>query len=352
MRSSNAPPRCGHCNQSSVAIRQQSTQEALCRECFFKSFEESVHRTIVDAGLFKRGEKVAVAVSGGKDSTVLAHVMHKLNEERDYGLNLALLAVDEGIQGYRDDSLETVKRNEMQYSIPLKVVSYKEIYGWSMDEIAKLIGKKSNCTFCGVFRRQALDRGASLIKANKICTGHNADDCAETVLMNILRGDVARLTRSADVMTASSESMMPRCKPLMYCYEKDIVMYAHFNKLDYFSTECLYSPNAYRGRARELIKQLETADPRKILDIIHSATQFNLLPQFVGGSNHSAPGKCTRCGFMSNNDVCKACVLLEGLEKKQPAMAISGKRKQRLLAEIKYEDDRSVESKSFDVTSS
>jgi cytoplasmic tRNA 2-thiolation protein 1 len=61
-----------------------------------------------------------------------------------------------------------------------------------MDEIVREIGRKNNCTFCGVFRRQALDRGAALLRATKMVTGHNADDVAETVLLNILRGDIAR----------------------------------------------------------------------------------------------------------------------------------------------------------------
>lgn len=61
-------------------------------------------------------------------------------------------------KGYRDDSLKAVERNQAEYGLPLKILSYKELYGWTMDEIVAKIGKKNNCTFCGVFRRQALER--------------------------------------------------------------------------------------------------------------------------------------------------------------------------------------------------
>lgn len=72
-----------------------------------------------------------------------------------------------------------------------------------MDKIVEQIGRKNNCTFCGVFRRQALDRGAALLGVDCIATGHNADDIAETVLMNILRGDIARLQRCTSIITVS-----------------------------------------------------------------------------------------------------------------------------------------------------
>lgn len=68
--------------------------------------------------------------------------------------------------------------------MPLKILSYDELYGWTMDAIVSQIGRKNNCTFCGVFRRQALDRGAAMLNVDHIVTGHNADDIAETVLMN------------------------------------------------------------------------------------------------------------------------------------------------------------------------
>ncbi|CAI5514449.1 unnamed protein product [Closterium sp. Naga37s-1] len=257
----------------------------VCKECFFRLFESEIHATIVLNKLFKRGEKVAVAASGGKDSTVLAHIISLLNTRHDYGLQLFLLSIDEGITGYRDDSLETVKRNEKQYGIPLTILSYKDLYGWTMDEIVATIGRKNNCTFCGVFRRQALDRGAALLGADRLVTGHNADDFAETVLLNLLRGDVARLSRCAAI-TTGEDSALPRSKPT----------YAHFKKLDYFSTECIYSPDAYRGFAREFIKDLEAIRPRAILDIIKSAEDF----RFQADAKMPTQRTCDRCGYISS----------------------------------------------------
>ncbi|CAI9777928.1 unnamed protein product [Fraxinus pennsylvanica] len=270
---------CSICNERRAALKRPKTLEQICRECFYSVFEDEIHNVIVENQLFKPGERIAIGASGGKDSTVLAYVLSELNRRHNYGLDLFLLSVDEGITGYRDDSLETVKRNEIQYGLPLKVVSYKELYGWTMDEIVKLIGLKNNCTFCGVFRRQALDRGAALLKVDKLVTGHNADDIAETVLLNILRGDIARL--------------------------------------DYFSTECIYSPNAYRGFAREFIKDLERMRPRAILDIIKSGEDFRIS----ASTKMPEQGNCERCGYISSQKWCKACVLLEGLNRGLPKLA-------------------------------
>lgn len=287
------------------------------------------------------------------DSTVLAHVMTTLNKRYNYGLDLFLLSIDEGIVGYRDDSLEvriffelfrppmgflltlshsfeqTVKRNQEQYEVPLKILSYEELYGWTMDRIVAQIGMKNNCTFCGVFRRQALDRGATMVAADKIVTGHNADDIAETVLMNLLRGDVPRLKRCTAIMTGS-EGTLPRCKPFKYTYEKEIVMYAYFKKLDYFSTECIYSPNAYRGFAREFLKDLEKVRPSAIIDIIHAGESMCFKSDTMIKSPQLMT--CLKCGYMSSNKICKACTLLEGLNQGRAKLMI-GRGAEALLAD-------------------
>ena len=392
------PTPCALCYTSRALIIRPKNHQKLCKLCFITLFETEIHNTIITNSLFSPGEHIAIGASGGKDSTVLASVLKTLNERYEYGLNLVLLSIDEGIKGYRDDSLETVKRNAKQYDMPLEIVGYDELYGWTMDQVVEQVGKKGNCTYCGVFRRQALDRGAARLGIKHVVTGHNADDIAETVMMNLLRGDLPRLARATSIVTESAASDTKRSKPLKYAYEKEIVLYAHHKGLDYFSTECIYSPEAFRGSARTLIKSLERVRPSAILDVVRSGEDMARLvpPEVTGGELNGGKqakevsvvegeaegeggcgsangrtsggelaemekklrddenaqgreidvttqgqrhdrikparqqkklpkqqmGQCSRCGYLSSQAVCKACMLLEGLNKNRPKMEI------------------------------
>ncbi|KAM3416447.1 Cytoplasmic tRNA 2-thiolation protein 1 [Cercospora zeina] len=420
------PSTCEICNNARAQILRPKNHARICAPCFIALFEAEVAETVESSKLFVPGEKVAIGASGGKDSTVLASVLKTLNDRHNWQLDLVLLSIDEGITGYRDHSLEAVKRHAQQYDLPLKIVSYQELYGWSMDQVVAQIGKKGNCTYCGVFRRQALDRGAAMLGVGHVVTGHNADDVAETVLMNLLRGDLPRLSRATSIITSTPSANatksedgqvnftnVKRSKPLMYAYEKEIVLYAHHKKLDYFSTECIYSPEAFRGSARTLIKNLERIRPESILDVVRSGIDMaKLVPdandncggacgdgenagakgaedEAAGGcgsangkssggemaemgkklrqdeeavenstevevrmpANGDKPGQqtipiltkqekkgakkgrdgaplkqklgqCGRCGYLSSQAICKACVLLEGLNKARPRTEI------------------------------
>lgn len=338
---------CELCHGRKAVMKRPKNLQKLCKECFYNVFETEIHNTITDAELFKPGDVVAIGASGGKDSTVLASVLKTLNERYNYQLKLVLLSIDEGIKGYRDDSLATVKRNQAQYEMPLEIVSYKDLYNWSMDEIVACAGMRSSCTYCGVLRRQALDRGAAKLGINHIVTGHNADDVAETVLMNILRGDTARLEKSTTIVTQSTGSPIRRSKPFKYTYQKEIVLYAHYKKLDYFSTECTYAPEAFRGTTRELLKSLEAIRPSCIMDIIYSGEHLTLKPKkkkitpkyknqkkvndevevnadgSVSLNKEFKDGnRCEKCGYLSSNKICKACMLLAGLEMNRAKVSI------------------------------
>lgn len=320
---------CASCKTERAVVKRPKNYQKLCKGCFIRVFEDEVHHTITSSNLFQHGETVAIGASGGKDSTVLASVLKTLNERHQYGLNLILLSIDEGIKGYRDDSLETVKRNAVQYDMPLTILGYSELYGWTMDQVVDTIGKKGNCTYCGVFRRQALDRGAKSLDIRHLVTGHNADDVAETILMNLLRGDLPRLSRSTSIVTGDNNSDVKRSKPLKYSYEKEIVLYAHHKKLDYFSTECIYSPEAFRGTARTLIKNLERVRPSAILDIVRSGEDMARLVPGTGSKGCACSGNAVdtdaadlpSCGS-SNGPVTKGGDLAR-LEQKLSETAVS-----------------------------
>uniref|UniRef100_A0A914HVP3 Lon N-terminal domain-containing protein n=1 Tax=Globodera rostochiensis TaxID=31243 RepID=A0A914HVP3_GLORO len=251
-------------------------------------FEKDVHSAIERMGIFAPGDCIGVGVSGGKDSTVLAHVLSRLNARHGYGLKLVLLCVDEGIKGYRDDSIREGTlwmddgRNCGQ--------------NWSEEQLHIL---------------RTLDRAALHAACNKLATGHNADDAAET------RMGAAAATYQMDgkqrchssLTDRNEDESLPRVKPLKYSYEKDIVIYSHFGKLNYFSTECVYAPNAYRSNVRSFVKELERIRPRAILDLVLSGESLRLK------AHVSQPklGRCERCGYIASQKLCKACQLLEGL---------------------------------------
>ncbi|XP_051624900.1 cytoplasmic tRNA 2-thiolation protein 1-like [Manacus candei] len=199
------PPRCSRCPNPSSLLRSRSLLP-FCRRCFVAAFEAETLRALLGdpLGTPKPGQGVAVAASGGKDSTVLAHVLSRLDRCHNLGLRLALLAVDEGIAGYREPSLVALREVALALPLPLLVVEHRELFGLTVDQAGPALGGRSRCTLCGVLRRRAMERGAGEMGADWIVTGHNADDVAETVLMNFLRGDVARLRRAANEATGAT----------------------------------------------------------------------------------------------------------------------------------------------------
>ena len=109
-----------------------------CLECFYFHFEEEIFQTLIEEKLYEPNDKIILAISGGKDSTVLVHVMTNLKKRHNLPITLELLAIDEGIVGYRDDSLVTVKNNQKFYDLPLTILDYRTLFGKTMDEVVSL----------------------------------------------------------------------------------------------------------------------------------------------------------------------------------------------------------------------
>ena len=138
--------------------------------------------------MLEHDSRIAVAVSGGKDSMVLLHVLYKI--ESRFPSELIVIHLDEGIKGYSEKNSRIVQEISKKLGLPLLTASYRELFGFNIDDISSLQREKriyAICTYCGVWRRWGLNYLALKANADRLATAHCLDDEAQTILMNILR---------------------------------------------------------------------------------------------------------------------------------------------------------------------
>ena len=260
--------------------------------------------------MLREDDRIVVAVSGGKDSAVLLHILHTIEKSFPKS-EIIPVTVDEGIVGYRDKALIAARELAKSLDLTLEVVSFKNLYGHSLDEIVALRTGSSlgACSYCGVFRRRALNETAEKLNADVIAIGHNLDDEAQTVLMNIMRGDSRRIARTNVPRSRSIEGLTPRVKPLTELSERDIVAYSHHVGLTYHDVPCPYAGEAYRNDLRIFLQDMEHKRPGTLLAILRSAEI--MTEAFLAYSPDLTLKICERCHTPSTSTLCKACKLLE-----------------------------------------
>jgi len=292
--------------------------EKLCTKCFTKSIENKVRGTIAKHDMFKHDDNIAVAVSGGKDSVTLLHILAKI-ERRFPNANLLAVTVDEGIMGYRDEALRFASENSRKLGVKHDVTSFKELFDVELDELVKLLRKRSKgqtnalspCAYCGVLRRRALNLAARRVKANKLALAHNLDDEVQTILLNIMHGDVLRIARVKPVLEEGHPMFVPRMKPFSEVPEKEIAFYAYLKKTKFQSVPCPYAPTALRSDIRVLLNRIEEK---------HAGTKFmvfksieRIRPALEAGVKETVLQECELCGEPTVDEVCKPCQMLREL---------------------------------------
>ena len=212
-------------------------------------------------GMIPAGSRVAVGLSGGKDSTVLLSVLVKLGLDAEF----VAVTVDEGIAGYRDDTIRAAERLVERLGVEHRVVSFTDVCGKTLDELLVQAPERA-CSVCGTLRRRALNAAAREAGATVIATGHCMDDEAQSVLMNYLRGDITRVTEN--FRTNAGSLFIPRVKPLCRCTERATVAYGMVNRLLTALPECPYTRFALRAGVRSELGVLEYKYPGTMLSIV------------------------------------------------------------------------------------
>jgi uncharacterized protein (TIGR00269 family) len=293
---------CAVCKRRDAFFFRPYSGERLCEKCFAESIEAKVRGTIAKYGMFNFDDKIAVAASGGKDSTSLLHILAKM-ERAHPRASLVAVTVDEGIKGYRDEAIAIAAANCKELGVEHHVVSFRGFYGLTLDKIVARAQRKgeselTSCAYCGVLRRRALNVAARDVGADKIATAHTLDDEVQTVLLNIFRGDVLRLANEKPVTDEVHPRFVQKVKPFCEIPEKESALYA-------------YVSEALRNEIRVMLNRMEEK---------HAGTKFTVFksierirPALDEIAKKADFKECVECGEPASSNLCKACEMLRKL---------------------------------------
>jgi uncharacterized protein (TIGR00269 family) len=307
-----AAAKCTVCKRREAFFYRLYSGEKLCRKCFVDSIEVKVRATIAKYGMLEFDDRIAVAVSGGKDSVSLLHILAKM--ERNYPkASLVAVTVDEGIKGYRDEALKIAVENCKKLGVEHHVVSFKGLYGYRLDEIVEKLREKGDvgltpCAYCGVMRRKALNIAARNVGADKIATAHTLDDETQTILLNILHGDILRIAREKPVTDKAYPKLVQRVKPFCEIPEKETALYAYIRKIRFQSTPCPYASEALRNDVRTMLNRLEEKHAGIKFTIFKSIEKIR--PALESLAKKEGLRECMECGEPTTESVCKTCQML------------------------------------------
>ena len=304
---------CNKCRGGKGVYKRLYSGEILCKDCYLVSIEDKTRKTINKYSMLQHEDRVAVAVSGGKDSLSLLYVLKNILEASHRATPIAI-TVDEGIKNYRDESLEIVNQFCANLGVENKIVSYKALFGHDMD--SAILERPSNnmvssCSICGTLRRRAIDIAAEEVGANVVATGHNLDDQIQTFMINMIAGDVMRIGWTSP-QSVGSKFHTRKIKPFCEVYEQEIVFYALLLGIPFQTEHCPYMNESIRTQIREFINTLERERPGIKYNFYNSVSKIsNNLNAFSPPIDSK---KCATCGRIATSEICAVCKTLTILE--------------------------------------
>lgn len=169
--------------------------------------------------------------------------------------------------------------------------------------------KLTPCAYCGVLRRKALNTAARKIGADKLATAHTLDDETQTILLNILHGDVLRIAKEKPATEEVHPKLVPRIKPFCEIPEKETALYAYVKRIRFQSTPCPYASEALRNDARMMLNRMEEKHPGIKFTIFKSIEKIR--PAIEETAKKEGLGECIECGEPTTDKICRTCQLLK-----------------------------------------
>ena len=302
--------RCRFCHRpAEVVVRQANLP--LCREHFISWFERRVERTIRRYRMLGPGERVLVAVSGGKDSLALLHALKSLSGPM--GFEVSAITLDLGIKGnsYSELSVKTASRAAKALGVEHVVVSIEDRYGFTLDEAVRVV-RRPPCSLCGLIKRYALTDVARELGFDALATGHTLDDVARFLLSSYIFTSIRELVRQTPVVPPKLPGLPRLIKPFYESLEEHIRAYADFLGLNYMQDGCPYARTAPTDYFRAFLDEVEARSPGAKHTMVRGYIKHIRPALLASLGNKIEPIRpCSKCGLPSSGEVCAFCRLRE-----------------------------------------
>ncbi|MHA1997827.1 MAG: TIGR00269 family protein [Promethearchaeota archaeon] len=334
---------CSRCKKNPAIVVRNLSGEVTCKRCFMGEIEKRVRRIMSRYKMMNKEDKIAFAISGGKDSITMLKIVMNIHgnliaQQSRRGHAPVAITIDEGIKGYRQESLDISRRACAEAGLEHVVFSFEKEFGLSLDalvskasdpgKLPEFLEKKPRgqlknagklilkpCSICGVLRRRVLEDVARRLGATKLLLGHNLNDEIETFLMNVFRGDVTRIRRAASSLLDDNPEFVRKIKPLRDVLQQDIVLYLHHAGGQFQSAPCPYSVGdvVFRGEIQGILSQMEDSHPGSSYNVMKFLDET--FPDVKQPPVESSISRCSNCGRPKSKHMgkCMACYYVERL---------------------------------------
>jgi len=291
--------KCRRCRAPAVIdIRRHNA--AFCRDCFLRHCREQVRRAIDDFRMIQPSERVLVAVSGGKDSLGLWHLLRGLGYDVD-GLYVGL-----GIGEYSDESGRFARAYADEHGGKLIAVDLRDAYGFDIPDGSR-VAHRAPCSACGLSKRYVFNDAAIAHGYDVVATGHNLDDEAAVLFGNVLRWETEYLGRQHPVLPAAP-GFARKVKPLVRLGERELAAYCVLCGIDYIVEECPMAVGNRHLGYKESLNAIEERSPGTKAAFVAGFLE-RAQPLFVSEATEARAdlNECVSCGAPTPGEYCAFC---------------------------------------------
>ncbi len=267
-----------------------------------------VFKTIEKYKLVENGDKICVALSGGKDSACALFLLRKYIEEKNTDCEIKALHLNLGFEGF-ERAVEVCEKQAKLVGVELEVVNVKEL-GIDIEKISKK-RKRAICSVCGVVKRYLLNKISRELACKKLATGHNMDDFLVFFFKNLLSKNYFWISKFKPKVESTHEKILCRIRPLFFIGNKETEIFCKKNKIPYLKSVCAYSQSSAIKRKREkwyeILYSLEKIQKDFRYTLAQSVTEMSKFFEKWKGIEEFR--ECKLCGEVSNREICGFCKL-------------------------------------------